>query len=227
MVSTEPDPHQDIRDAVRELCAQFPDEYFRKVDAQHAYPEAFVDALIGAGWLAAMIPEEYGGSGLGLTAASVIMEEINRCGGNSGAVHGQMYNMGTLLRNGSEAQKQQVPAGDRRGQAAHPVDGRDRADDRHRHDEDQDHRREEGRPLRRQRPEGLDLARPAFRPDDPARAHDAARRGQEEIRGHVDLHRRPARRDRPRADGAADRRTWSITRRTSCSSTTSRSRPRT
>ena len=104
-MSTEPDPHQDIRDAIRELCAKFPDEYFRDVDAKHAYPEAFVDALIGAGWLAAMIPEEYGGSGLGLTAASVIMEEINRSGGNAGAVHGQMYNMGTLLRSGSDAQK--------------------------------------------------------------------------------------------------------------------------
>jgi acyl-CoA dehydrogenase len=103
--------HQDIRAAVRELCAQFPDAYFRKVDAEHAYPEAFVDALIGAGWLAAMIPEEYGGSGLGLTAASVIMEEINRSGGNAGAVHGQMYNMGTLLRNGSDAQKRKyLPA---------------------------------------------------------------------------------------------------------------------
>jgi acyl-CoA dehydrogenase len=105
------DEHQDIRDAVRELCAQFPDEYFRKVDAEHAYPEAFVDALIGAGWLAAMIPEAYGGSGQGLTAASVIMEEINRSGGNAGAVHGQRYNMGTLLRSGSEAQKQKyLPA---------------------------------------------------------------------------------------------------------------------
>jgi acyl-CoA dehydrogenase len=101
----EPDEHQEIRDAVRQLCRQFPDEYFRKIDAQAAYPEAFVDALIEAGWLAAMIPEEYGGTGLGLTAATVIMEEINRSGGNAGAVHGQMYNMGTLLRNGSKAQK--------------------------------------------------------------------------------------------------------------------------
>ncbi|HSW20585.1 MAG TPA: acyl-CoA dehydrogenase family protein, partial [Ramlibacter sp.] len=99
------DEHQEIRDAVRQLCAQFPDEYFRKVDEQRAYPEKFVDALMEAGWLAAMIPEEYGGTGLGLTAASVIMEEINRSGGNSGAVHGQMYNMGTLLRSGSKAQK--------------------------------------------------------------------------------------------------------------------------
>ena len=103
----EPDEHQEIRDAVRQLCSQFPDEYFRQVDAERAYPEKFVDALMEAGWLAAMIPQEYGGSGLGLTAASVIMEEINRSGGNSGAVHGQMYNMSTLLRNGSRAQKEQ------------------------------------------------------------------------------------------------------------------------
>jgi acyl-CoA dehydrogenase len=98
--------HREIRDAIRALCAQYPDEYFRDVDRQRAYPEAFVDALIGAGWLSAMIPEVYGGTGLGLGAASVIMEEVNRCGGNAGAVHGQMYNMGTLLRHGSEAQKQ-------------------------------------------------------------------------------------------------------------------------
>jgi acyl-CoA dehydrogenase len=99
------DTHQDIRDAVRALCAGFPDEYHRKIDAERAYPEAFVDALTQAGWLAAMIPQEYGGSGLGLTQASVIMEEINRAGANSGACHGQMYNMGTLLRHGSQAQK--------------------------------------------------------------------------------------------------------------------------
>ena len=97
--------HGDIRDGVRALCADFPDEYFRKVDAERGYPEAFVDALTKAGWLAAMIPQEYGGSGLGLAEATVIMEEINRCGGNAGACHGQMYNMGTLLRHGSEAQK--------------------------------------------------------------------------------------------------------------------------
>jgi acyl-CoA dehydrogenase len=99
-------PYQDIRDAVRDLCRQFPDEYFRQVDAQRAYPEAFVDALTRAGWLAALIPQQYGGSGLGLAEASVIMEEINRAGGNAGACHGQMYNMGTLLRHGSEAQKE-------------------------------------------------------------------------------------------------------------------------
>ncbi len=106
MLKTASDEYQDIRDAVRALCAEFPDEYHRQVDAARGYPEAFVDALTQAGWLAAMIPTEYGGSGLGLCEASVVMEEINRAGGNSGACHGQMYNMGTLLRHGSEAQKQ-------------------------------------------------------------------------------------------------------------------------
>src|SRR5690606_27483559 len=87
-------------------CAQFPDEYHRKIDEQRGYPEAFVDALTQAGWMATLIPEAYGGAGLGLAEASVVMEEINRCGGNSGACHGQMYNMNTLLRHGSEQQKQ-------------------------------------------------------------------------------------------------------------------------
>ena len=105
MIKHTADEHQDIRDAVRALCAEFPDEYHRKVDEKRGYPEEFVDALTRAGWLAAMIPQEYGGSGLGLTEATVIMEEINRAGGNSGACHGQMYNMGTLLRHGSEEQK--------------------------------------------------------------------------------------------------------------------------
>jgi acyl-CoA dehydrogenase len=101
-----PDAYQDIRDAVRDLCQQFPGEYHRRIDEQRAYPEAFVDALTKAGWMAALIPQAYGGSGLGLTEASVIMEEINRSGGNSGACHGQMYNMGTLLRHGSKEQKE-------------------------------------------------------------------------------------------------------------------------
>ena len=97
--------YTEIRDAIRDLCKQCPDEYFRKIDEARVYPEAFVNALTEAGWMAALIPQEYGGSGLSLTEASVIMEEINRCGGNSGACHGQMYNMGTLLRHGSKAQK--------------------------------------------------------------------------------------------------------------------------
>ncbi len=104
-MSVSQNDYQDIRDAIRDLCAQFPAEYFRQVDEERAYPEAFVDALTKAGWLAALIPVEYGGSGLGMVEASVIMEEINRNGGNSGACHGQMYNMGTLLRHGSRVQK--------------------------------------------------------------------------------------------------------------------------
>ncbi|OXT01436.1 acyl-CoA dehydrogenase [Notoacmeibacter marinus] len=105
MRQQETDDHQDIRDAVRALCAEFPDEYHRRIDEQRTYPEEFVDALTKAGWMAALIPEDYGGSGLGLTEAAVIMEEINRAGGNSGACHGQMYNMNTLVRHGSEEQR--------------------------------------------------------------------------------------------------------------------------
>jgi alkylation response protein AidB-like acyl-CoA dehydrogenase len=115
-MNTQTDKYQDIRDAVRALCTEFPDEYHRKVDEKRAYPEAFVDALTKAGWLAALIPQEYGGSGLGLAEASVIMEEINRSGGNSGACHGQMYNMGTLLRHGSQAQKRRWLPGIASGQ---------------------------------------------------------------------------------------------------------------
>jgi acyl-CoA dehydrogenase len=106
-----PDQYQDIRDAMRDLCASYDSKYWQEVDAARGYPDAFVDALTGAGWLAAMIPQEFGGSGLGLAEASVVMEEINFSGGNSGAVHGQMYNMGTLLRHGSAAQKKQYLPG--------------------------------------------------------------------------------------------------------------------
>ena len=100
-----PDDYQDIRDGVRALCAAFDGPYWQGIDEQRSYPEAFVDALTQAGWLAALIPSQYGGSGLGLAQASVIMEEINLSGGNAGSCHGQMYNMGTLLRHGSEQQK--------------------------------------------------------------------------------------------------------------------------
>ncbi|MDO6822770.1 acyl-CoA dehydrogenase family protein [Marinobacter sp. 1_MG-2023] len=97
---------EDIREGVRGLCQNFDAAYWRGVDERKAFPEEFVTAMTEAGWLAAMIPEEYGGSGLGLAEASVILEEVNRNGGNSGTVHGQMYNMFTLLRHGSEEQKQ-------------------------------------------------------------------------------------------------------------------------
>ncbi|MEO8565560.1 MAG: acyl-CoA dehydrogenase family protein [Betaproteobacteria bacterium] len=115
------DRYQDLRDAIRDLCSRYPDAYWREVDARRGYPEDFVDALTGAGWLAALIPQEYGGSGLGLAEASVIMEEVNRNGGNAGACHGQMYNMGTLLRHGSEEQKRRylprIASGDLRLQS--------------------------------------------------------------------------------------------------------------
>jgi acyl-CoA dehydrogenase len=99
--------HQDLRFAVRDLCKAFPDSYWRELDAARAYPDAFVKALTGAGYLAALIPEAYGGSGLGMAEASIILEEINHSGGNAGACHAQMYTMGTLLRHGSDAQKRE------------------------------------------------------------------------------------------------------------------------
>ncbi|WP_084398957.1 acyl-CoA dehydrogenase family protein [Henriciella aquimarina] len=105
MKTCAPKEHDELRQALRALCAQFPDEYHRNHGAAETYPEEFIDALTSAGWLAAMIPEEFGGSGLGLTEASIVMEEINRNGGNAGHCHGQMYNMGTLLRHGSAEQK--------------------------------------------------------------------------------------------------------------------------
>src|SRR4249919_2774612 len=101
------DLHQDLRRGVRDLCKAFPDTYWRELDAARAYPDAFVKALTDAGYLAALIPEAYGGSGLGVVEASIILEEINRSGGNAGSCHAQMYTMGTLLRHGSEAQKRE------------------------------------------------------------------------------------------------------------------------
>ena len=97
--------HRDLRAGVRDLCKAFPDSYWRDLDRARAYPDAFVRALTDAGYLAALIPEEYGGAGLGVTEASIILEEVNRSGGNAGACHAQMYTMGTLLRHGSEPQK--------------------------------------------------------------------------------------------------------------------------
>ena len=101
-----PDAHQTLREALRDMCQSFDSKYWQEVDEARGYPEAFVQTLTEAGWLAALIPTEYGGSGLGLAEASVIMEEINLSGGNAGSCHGQMYNMGTLLRHGSALQKQ-------------------------------------------------------------------------------------------------------------------------
>src|SRR3954463_13596689 len=99
------DVHAALRRAVPDLCKAFPDAYWRELDAARAYPDAFVKALTDAGYLAALIPEAYGGSGPGAPEASIILEEINRSGGNAGACHAQMYTMGTLLRHGSDPQK--------------------------------------------------------------------------------------------------------------------------
>ncbi|MBM64068.1 MAG: acyl-CoA dehydrogenase [Acidobacteria bacterium] len=113
--------HNDLRTAVRELCARFPDSYWRELDAREAYPEEFVKTLTNAGYLAALIPEELGGSGLGVAEASIVLEEVNRSGGNSAACHAQMYTMGTLLRHGSEEQRRhylpKIASGDLRLQA--------------------------------------------------------------------------------------------------------------
>ena len=120
-VEAEEITHDEIRSAVRSLCARFPGEYWRDVDRREVYPEEFVRALTEAGWLAALIPAEYGGAGLGLPEAAVILEEVNRSGANAGACHAQMYVMGTLLRHGSEEQKQRflpgIAAGELRLQA--------------------------------------------------------------------------------------------------------------
>jgi acyl-CoA dehydrogenase len=103
--------HQELKNAVGELCRGFPDTYWRELDSKRAYPEAFVQALTTAGYMATLIPEEYGGAGLGATEAATILEEIHRSGGNAAACHAQMYVMGTLLRHGSEAQKKKyLPA---------------------------------------------------------------------------------------------------------------------
>ena len=103
--------YQEYRQAVRELCGQFDSKYWQEVEERSGYPEEFVKALTDAGWLAALIPEQYGGGGLNVTEASVILEEINRSGANSGACHAQMYIMGALLRHGSEEQKRKYLPG--------------------------------------------------------------------------------------------------------------------
>src|SRR5262245_54323127 len=97
--------HTPMRESVRALCARFPGEYWRALDRERGYPTEFVAALTEAGYLAALIPEQYGGSGLSMREAATVMEEIHASGGNGAACHAQMYTMGTLLRHGSEAQK--------------------------------------------------------------------------------------------------------------------------
>ena len=177
---------------MRALCADFPGEYWRRLDRERAYPEEFVAALTEAGFLAALIPEEFGGSGLTMNAAAAIMEEIQASGCNGAACHAQMYTMGTLLRHGSAAQKgRYLPAiarGELRLQAfgvTEPTSGTDTFSSAH-------HRDAQRRPLHHRRTENLDFARRAFRSHAAACAHDAAGTGEIADRGSVGVSRRYA-----------------------------------
>ncbi len=194
----------EIRESVRKLCTRFPGEYWRRLDAERAYPTEFVRALTESGFLSVLIPEKYGGSGLGLGlgAATAILEEIHRSGCNGGACHAQMYTMGTSC--GTAATRRSGPAGNRRGHAAPPDLRRDRADQRNRHHPHPHRRPARGRPLHRQRPEGVDLARRAFRPDGPAGPHHPARRGRQAGRGDERPAGGPAKGGRQRPDHPAD-----------------------
>ena len=165
---------QEYRQAVRELCARFDSDYWQEVDERAGYPEAFVKALTDAGWLAALIPDRVRRRRTLVTEASVILEEINRSGANSGACHAQMYIMGTLLRHGRRSRSSAICPRSRRascGCSRSPSPSRRPAPTRRSSRPSPSG----GRSLRRQRPEGVDLAHPAFRPDAAARAHHAAR----------------------------------------------------
>ena len=179
--------HPEIRAAVRALCERFSGEYWRALDRERAYPSDFVGALTAAGYLAALIPEAYGGSGLPLSAAAAILEEIHKSGGNGAACHAQMYTMGTILRHGSEAQKRrwlpEIAAGNLRLQAfgvTEPGSGTDTLNLATTAKRDGDR-------LYRQGPESLDQPRRAFRPHAAARPHHAQGRGEEEGRGTLGL----------------------------------------
>jgi alkylation response protein AidB-like acyl-CoA dehydrogenase len=159
-----PDPHAEIRDAVRSLCARFPGEYWRELDSRRGYPTEFVRALTEAGWLAALIPEEFGGSGLPLSAAAAILEEVQASGCNGAACHAQMYIMGTILRHGSPAQKAEylpkIAAGALRLQAfgvTEPTSGTDTTSLRTRAERDGDHYVVNGQKIWTSRAEHSDL----------------------------------------------------------------------
>ena len=189
-----------IRRGVAELCLRFPGEYWRELDRESAYPEEFVAALTEGGWLAALIPEEYGGMGLGLGDAALILQEINHQGCNSGACHAQMYIMGTILRHGSEEQKQRylpaIAAGDLRLQAfgvTEPDAGSNTLALRTRAE------RQAGRRLARERAEDLDEPLRALRPHAAAGAHIHAG-GRRVAHGRaLDVPRRSARGGRLRS----------------------------
>ncbi len=198
------DEYPEIRESVRRICADFPGAYWRDLDEKEAYPSDFVKAMTEAGFLSALIPESYGGAGLPLRAAGVILEEIHASGGNASATHAQMYTMGTVLRHGSAEQKQhylpKIAAGELRLQAF----ARDRTHQRHGHHQAEDACRARRRPVRHQRPEDLDLARAVLRPDAAAGAHHAAGRSDQAHRRPVGVPGRHARSRRPRHDHPPD-----------------------
>ena len=182
------DDHRELREPVRALCARYPREYWREKDRERAYPAEFVQALTDAGFLAALIPERYGGSGLGIGAGAAILEEIHASGCNGGACHAQMYTMGTVLRHGSDAQKEaylpQIASGARRLQAfgvTEPTTGSDTTQLRTTAE-----RRPDG-DYTVNGPEGLDLAGRALGPAAPPRPHHASGADQQAHRGLVGL----------------------------------------
>ena len=179
-MSTTDDSHADLAVGRFATCARDSRPLTGGTSTHDApLPDEVVQALTAAGYLAALIPEEYGGAGLGIADAPAILEEVNRSGGNAGACHAQMYTMGTMLRHGTDAQKHEVAAADRGRRAAAAGLRRDRADERHRHDLASRPRAERATTVRDQRPEGLDLARRALGPDAAAGTDDAARAGRE------------------------------------------------
>ncbi len=198
--------HADIRAAVARLCGDFPGEYWRALDRRRAYPQEFVSALAGAGYLSILIPEAYGGAGLGLGAACAVLEEIQKSGCNGGACHAQMYTMATLLKHGSEEQKRrylpQIASGELRLQAfavTEPSSGTDTTRIRTSAQRD-------GKRLSGERPEGIHLAHRALGLDAAARANDAARAGREDDGRDVGAARRSTHRrgQRPHDQAARD-----------------------
>ena len=153
------DPWADIREGVAKLCEPFDNAYWMDLDAKSEYPHAFVDALTEAGYLAALIPEQYGGAGLPIPAAGAILETIHAMGCNAAACHAQMYTMGTLLRHGSEEQKQKYMPGIASGELQDAGLRRHRADHRLGHHPAENPGRAEGQQVHHQRPEGLDQPR--------------------------------------------------------------------
>jgi len=120
-MATSVDPYASLRGQIRAFCADFPDAYWRELDARRAYPEEFVRAMTRAGWLSALIPRSYGGLGMSLAEASVILEEVNRSGGNVGPAHAQMYVMGTILHHATEEQRQTWLPKIARGESSNPI----------------------------------------------------------------------------------------------------------